>query len=150
MKRVLATGEVVFRPSITRASLPLAGSAVMLPVLTGLLVRGGVLEWWTLGTALAGSVLVFGVSFVMPFLCTFHVKPGEISGPSGYGINTLRLDRLDHGRTRLHASGEVELVDDLGSRLHLSRAYLTGEEILDALRIFGVDPQSIARVDAAF
>ena len=54
MKRVLDDGEVVFRPSITRASLPLAVVALGVPSLAGLLVSSGLLEWWVVGTAICG------------------------------------------------------------------------------------------------
>ena len=62
-----------------------------------------------------------------------NVQHGVISGPSGYGINTLRLERIDHGRSSVSGTGEARLVDDLGSTLALSPLLLSPEGIHEAV-----------------
>lgn len=136
----------MFRPSITRASLPLAVGAVALPAATGVLVRLDLLPWWTLATALAGSLLVFATSFLMPLLRSVRVRPGEISGPAAYGIHTLRLERLDLARSFVDEPGQALLVDRVGSQLLLSRMDLREAEIVEALEISGLDPDRLRRV----
>jgi len=145
MKRVLADESVEFRPSITRSSIPLAITAIGVPIATGALHWSGLVPWWMLGTAMAGSVLAFGISFLMPFLQTVVVRHGEISGPSGYGVNTLRLEKIDLEKSCIDESGRAVLVDSLGSVLTLTPAMLTAEEVHEAVKLFGLDPQSITR-----
>jgi hypothetical protein len=145
MKRIFADERVEFRPSITRSSIPLAITAVVVPLATGVLCWLGLIQWWALGTAMAGAVLVFGISFLMPFLQTVVVRHGEISGPSGYGVNTLRLEKIDPARTFMDETGQAILVDDLGSVLVLAPIMLSAEEVREAVTLFGLDPGAIAR-----
>ncbi len=149
MRRVRADGVVEFRPTITRASLPLAVTAVGVPAACVVLVRWDGLPWWAAFTALAGSLLVFGISFVMPYLHTVEVEHGRIAGPSGYGINTLRLERIDLRRSHIDELGQATLVDDLGSELVLSRLLLPADEIAEAVALFGLDPDALARTGRA-
>ena len=149
MKRVLADGRVEFRPSITASSLPLAITAIVVPLGTGGLCSFGLAPWWMVATAIAGSILLFCISFLMPFLLAVVVHNGEISGPSGYGVNTLRLERIDPARTRMDAMGGVVLVDDLGSELRLAPGMLSAAEVREAIAIFGLDPETIARTKVA-
>jgi hypothetical protein len=132
VKRIRADGAVEFRPTLARASLPLGITAVLVPAATGVLCRLDFLPLWMLFTALAGSLFVFATSFVMPWLQAVSVQHGVISGPSGHGINTLRLERIDHDRSCVSETGEARLVDDLGSTLVLSPLLLDPEEIHEA------------------
>lgn len=93
----------------------------------------------------AGSLLWFATSFLMPFLRSVRVRPGEISGPMGYGVHTLRLERLDLPRCRLDDAGQALLVDQVGSELFLGLLDLRPEEIHEALVIFGLDPAQLRR-----
>ena len=145
MKRVFADERVEFRPSITRSSVPLAITAIVVPLATGGLCWLGLIPWWALGTAMAGAVLVFGISFLMPFLQTVVVRYGEISGPSGYGVNTLRLEKIDLARSLMDETGRAILVDSLGSVLMLTPGMLSPEEVREAVALFGLDPETITR-----
>ena len=147
MKRIARDGTAEFRPTLFRASLPLAFTAVFVSLLAAACVAWGGAPSWIIGTAATGSVLVFLVSFVMPFLSAVVVEPGRISGPSGYGMNTLHLERLDRVRCGIDRLGRTVLVDDLGSRLVLDAAGIRADEIDEALRIFGVDPATLGRLD---
>lgn len=145
MKRVAADGTIESRPGIARASLPLAVTAIAVTVVAAGFVRLGGAPFWVIGTAATGAFLLFCISFVMPFLSTVVVRPGCISGPSGYGMNTLYLDRLDLARCGIDSLGRTRLVDDLGSRLILDEAGISRAEIDEALRVFGLDPDTLAR-----
>ena len=150
MKRVLPDGSAEFRPTIARASLPLAFPAVAVPLASIGLARFDLVPWWMAFTALSGSLLMFGASFLMPWLQTVRVEHGRIAGPAGYGINTLHLHRIDLRASRIDASGQATLVDELGSTLVLSPMLLPAEEIAEAVALFGLDPDALARTHCAF
>ena len=145
MKRTLPDGSTEFRPTIARASLPLAFSAVAVPLAGVVLAQFDLVPWWMAFTALSGSLLMFGASFLMPWLQTVRVEHGCIAGPSGYGINTLQLHRIDLRKSCIDAFGQATLVDDLGSTLVLSPTLLPAEEIAEAVVLFGLDPDTLAR-----
>lgn len=145
MKKCIGDGVHAYRPTITKASIPLAVVALLVPAASALGALAGWWPTWVIATAIAGSVLLFDISFLMPFLMTWEVRHGVISGPAGYGVNTLQLERIDDGRSRIRADGSVMLVDDLGSTLHLPRGYLAQDEIVEMLEILGVDARRLPK-----
>ncbi|MUV15696.1 hypothetical protein [Noviluteimonas gilva] len=146
MKLDAGDGCVEFRPSRTAASLPIAAAAVS----TALIAMTGAFQgWWpawVVFTAIAGALFAFGISFLMPWLQTVRVRAGEISAPAGYGDNTLRIERVVREKCYFDAFGSAWLIDDLGSRVMLNAALLRAEEIEEALLIFGIDPDAMARI----
>lgn len=143
MKPLRSDGSVEFRPSVTRASIPLAATAVIFVSVTGLLAAWGRLSALFFALSLVSAAFLFCFSFIHPWLLGVEVRPGTIRVPSGYGINTLLLVQIDRNRCRWLPDGSVELVDRIGSRAVLQAAFLGPSEIEEALAIFGLSPREI-------
>ena len=145
MRRDGVEGFAEFRPTITASSVPLAVSALGVVAVMAGLAWLRVLPAWTVAVAIAGAFLQFCVSFIMPWLQTVRVRPGELHAPAGYGDNILKLERIDLSKCKLDSTQAI-VVDDLGSRIVLRVGLLSLEEIVEILVIFGLDPRAIAEV----
>src|SRR5688572_25696465 len=143
MRREEDDGFVEFRPSITAVSMHLAQSAVLVVLMAAIMAWIEAVPTWVVATAIAGALLVFGISFIMPWLQTVRVRPGVLQAPAGYGDNVLKLDRIRMAHCHRDALGNATLVDDLGSRITLRANLLAAEEIDEILVIFGIDPGAL-------